>query len=155
MDVASDGAAWADAERGQDLVRDARRERFNFLGYAFGPHHYRKDGHWYLGASPSKKSVRRLKQKVGEILVPGNQAPWPEVRDRLNRLLRGWSAYFSYGTRLVAYRAVDNHVYHSVRRFLVRRHKVQSQGTRRFSAEWCSANAACFDYATFTLACRR
>jgi RNA-directed DNA polymerase len=63
-------------------IRDARRERFDFLGYAFGPHHYRKDGHWYLGASPSKKSVRRLKQKVGEILVPGNQAPWPEVRDR-------------------------------------------------------------------------
>ena len=37
--------------------------------------------------------------------------------------------------RLVAYRAVDNHIYHSVRRFLVRRHKVQSQGTSRFSAE--------------------
>src|ERR1700749_2313029 len=115
-------------------VRNARQEHFDFLGYSFGPHHYRKDGHWYLGASPSRKSVRRVKQKVGEILVPGNQAPWPEVRDRLNRLLRGWSAYFSYGTRLVAYRAVDNHVYHSVRRFLVRRHKVQSQGTRRFSA---------------------
>src|ERR1700720_627550 len=54
-------------------VSDARRERFDFLDYAFGPHHFRKDGHWYLGASPSKKSVRRLKQKVGEILVPGNQ----------------------------------------------------------------------------------
>jgi hypothetical protein len=38
-------------------------------------------------------------------------------------------------TRLIAYRAVDNRVYHSVRRFLVRRHKVQSQGTRRFSDE--------------------
>jgi len=25
-------------------VRDARRERFDFLGYAFGPHHFRKDG---------------------------------------------------------------------------------------------------------------
>ena len=24
-------------------VRDARRERFDFLGYAFGPHHYRKE----------------------------------------------------------------------------------------------------------------
>ena len=58
-----------------------------------------KDGHWYLGASPSKKSVQRLKAKVGELLVPGNMAPWDEVRDRLNRLLRGWSAYFCYGTR--------------------------------------------------------
>lgn len=55
--------------------------------------------------------------------------------DQLNRLLRGWSAYFSYGTRLVAYRAVDNHVYHSVRRYLVRRHKVKSRGTSRFSDE--------------------
>src|SRR4051812_45293870 len=37
-------------------VRDARKERFDFLGYSFGPHRYRKDGHWYLGASPSQKS---------------------------------------------------------------------------------------------------
>ena len=116
-------------------IRNARQESFDFLGYRFGPHRYRKDGHWYLGASPSKKSVRRLKEKVGEILVPGNQAPWTGVRDRLNSLLRGWSAYFSYGTRLIAYRAADNHVYHSVRRFLTRRHKVQSQGTKRFSDE--------------------
>ena len=53
-------------------VRDARRERFDFLGYTFGPHRYRKDGHWYLGASPSKKSVLRLKAKVSDLLVPGN-----------------------------------------------------------------------------------
>ena len=116
-------------------IRDARQERFDFLGYAFGPHRYRKDGHWYLGASPSKKSVPRLKEKVGEVLAPSNQAPWTEVRGQLNRLLHGWSAYFGYGTRLIAYRAVDNHVYHSVRRFLVRRHKVQSRGTNRFSDE--------------------
>ena len=114
-------------------VRNAREERFDFLGYAFGPHHYRKDGHGYLGASPSKRSVQRLKQRVGEMLVPGNQAPWPNVQGQLNSLLRGWSSYFSYGTRLIAYRAADNYVYHSVRCFLRRRHKVQSQGTRRFS----------------------
>jgi RNA-directed DNA polymerase len=70
-------------------IRSARRERFDFLGYVFGPHHYRKDGHWYLGASPSKKSVLRLKAKVSALLVPGNMGAWPEVRDRLNRLLRG------------------------------------------------------------------
>lgn len=114
-------------------IKEARKESFNFLGYSFGPHRFRKDGHWYLGASPSKKAVDRLKQKVGEVLVPGNKGPWPEVRDRLNRMLRGWSAYFSYGTRTQAYRAVDNHVAQRVRHFLRKRHQVQSRGTSRFS----------------------
>ena len=114
-------------------IRQARKESFNFLGYTFGPHRYRKDGHWYLGASPSKKAVARIKEKVGDLLVPGNVGTWPEVRDRLNRMLRGWSAYYSYGTRMPSYRAVDNYVYQSVRNFLRRRHKVQSRGTRRFS----------------------
>ena len=116
-------------------VKDARIESFSFLGYSFGPHRYRKDGHWYLGASPSKKSVQRIKTKIGELLVPGNCGTWPDVRDRLNALLRGWSAYFSYGTRMPAYRAIDNHVYDHVRHFLVRRHKVQGRGTREFPSE--------------------
>ena len=80
-------------------LRDARQESFDFLGYTFGPQHYRKDGHWYLGASLSQKRVARLRGKLNEVLVPGNQGAWSEVRDRLNRILRGWSNYFSYGTR--------------------------------------------------------
>ena len=116
-------------------IKQARKESFDFLGYTFGPHRFKKDGHWYLGASPSKKSVARIQQKVGDLLVPGNVGAWPEVRDRLNQVLRGWSAYFSYGTRTTAYRAFDNHVYQSARQFLRRRHKVQSRGTRRFSDE--------------------
>ncbi len=56
----------------------------------------------------------------------------PGVRDRLNSVLRGWSQYFGYGTRMPAYRAVDNYVYERVRHFLVRRHKVPSRGTTRF-----------------------
>jgi RNA-directed DNA polymerase len=116
-------------------VKDARTESFDFLGYTFGPQRYRKDGHWYLGASPSRKSVQRIKTRIGEILRPGEQGPWPEVRDRLNRLLAGWSAYFGYGTRMPAYRGVDNHVGNRVRHFLTRRHKMQGRGTQRFPNE--------------------
>jgi RNA-directed DNA polymerase len=114
-------------------IKRARREQFDFLGYSFGPHRFRKDGSRYLGASPSKKSVSQLRQKVGGLLVRPNVAPWPEVRDQLNRILRGWSNYFGYGTRLMAYRAVDNYVYDRVRNFLRHRHKVSSLGTSRFS----------------------
>jgi RNA-directed DNA polymerase len=116
-------------------LKDARKERFDFLGYTFGPEYHRKTGRRYLSASPSRKSVQRLKGKVDGLLVSGNKDPWPEVRDQLNRLLRGWSSYFSYGTRLMAYRAADNHVYDRVRHFLRRRCKVQGRGTRRFPAD--------------------
>jgi RNA-directed DNA polymerase len=116
-------------------VKNARKESFDFLGYTLGPHRYRKDGHWYLGASPSKKSVQRVKTKIGGVLNPGNMGAWPTVRDRLNQLLIGWSAYFGYGTRLQAYRAIDQYVYDHVRHFLVRRHNVQGRGTRRFSRD--------------------
>src|SRR6202012_4612335 len=113
-------------------LKDARQERFDFLGYTFGPEYHRKRGYRYLSAGPSRKSVQRLKRKIDELLASGNKDPWPDVRDRLNSLLRGWLSYFSYGTRLMAYRAVDNHVYDCVRHFLRRRCKVQGRGTRQF-----------------------
>src|SRR5215211_116216 len=116
-------------------VKDARREGFDFLGYTLGPRHLPNGGRWYLGASPSKKSVLRLKTKIGALLTPGNKGAWPEVRTRLNRLLVGWSAYFSYGGLASAYEAVDRHVYDRTRNFLCKRHKVQGRGTRQFSRE--------------------
>ena len=56
-------------------IKPARRDRLSFLGYSFGPHRLRKNGQEYLGASPSKKSVSRLRQKVGDLLVHPNMAP--------------------------------------------------------------------------------
>jgi RNA-directed DNA polymerase len=113
-------------------IRQARKEWFDFLGYTFGPHRSWK-GFWYQGASPSKKSVGRLRQKVGDLLCPQNTRPWTEVRDELNRILVGWSNYFSCGSCVEAYRAVDHYVYERVRAFLRRRHKVPSRGATRFS----------------------
>jgi Group II intron, maturase-specific domain len=52
---------------------------------------------------------------------------------KLNRSLRGWSNYFGYGSRSKAYRSVDQYVFERVRRFLVRMHKVQGHGNRRFT----------------------
>ena len=116
-------------------LKNARQERFDFLGYSFGPHRYKANGRWYLSASPSKKSMQRFKAKVGNLLVPGNNDPWPEVRDTLNRSLLGWSNYFCHGTCRSAFCGVDHYVYERVRDFLARRHKVAGRGTRRFSLD--------------------
>jgi len=116
-------------------LRNAWKERFDFLGYSFGPHYSRKDGRRYLGASPSKKSVTRLKPRISAILRRGNNEPWADVCLKLNRMLKGWSGYFDYGTCTPAYCAIDHHVASRVRHLLVKRHRVSSHGTRWFSDE--------------------
>jgi RNA-directed DNA polymerase len=116
-------------------IRNARQERFDFLGYTFGPHFSRRTGREYIGYSPSQKSVNRAKQNVGEHLKSSNVGPWEEVRDRLNQKLRGWKAYFGLGTPAKAYEVLDQHVEERVRHFLRRRHKVSTHGTRQFSKQ--------------------
>ena len=112
---------------------EARTERFDFLGYSFGLHRIRQDGRRYIGASPSDKSVQRLKEKVSAILVPGNMGRWEDVRARPTRLMRGWCGYFSPGSHYVADRAIEAHIFDRVRNFLVRRHKTPSRSIGPFT----------------------
>ncbi len=70
-------------------IRNARTERFDFLGYTFGPDSSRRTRREYTGYSPSKKGVNRVGKNVAEHLSPANVAPWEEVRDRLNQKPKG------------------------------------------------------------------
>ena len=58
---------------------------------------------------------------------------WAKIRDDLNTVLRGWSHYFGYGSKSCSYRTADYTVCETVRHFLLRRHKVPSRRTHRFS----------------------
>jgi len=133
---AAEALTWTDSvmtrlgltlNRTKTRLCDARAERFDFLGYSFGPHVFRQDGRRFIGASPSRKSVQRLKDKLGAILVPGNKGSWDDVSSGLNRLLRGWCGYFSPGSHYVTDRAIEAHLYDRVRNFLVRRHKIPTR----------------------------
>ena len=113
-------------------VRNARCESFEFLGYTFGPMYSPRTGGRYNGARPSKRAVASIKEAIRRRLRPGNQAPWEDVVRDLNRTVRGWAAYFSYGSLAKARHDVDLHLYHTVRRFLRRRHKLAGPGYRQF-----------------------
>jgi RNA-directed DNA polymerase len=116
-------------------IRNARQERFDFLGYTFGPHFSRRTGGQYLGYRPSPKSVKRFRENVREHLGRDNTKPWEEVRDRLNQKLRGWAQYFQLGRPWNVFEVLDEYVEDRVRHFLRKRHKVSSQGTRQFSTK--------------------
>ena len=115
-------------------LRDARQETFNFLGYTFGPNHHHRTGQRYLGAWPSDKSVKRVKENVSKLLCPGNHDPMEKVVQSLNTRLRGWANYFGYGRPYQAYKTVDYHVLQRVQSFLRRRHKRRSNGRFYFNS---------------------
>jgi RNA-directed DNA polymerase len=113
-------------------VCNARCESFDFLGYTFGPMYSPRTGGRYNGARPSKKAVASIRKRIRRRLRRGNQAPWEEVVHDLNRTVRGWAAYFCYGSLAKARHDVTLHLYHTVRRFLRKRHKVAGPGYRQF-----------------------
>jgi RNA-directed DNA polymerase len=113
-------------------IRDARKESFKFLGYDFGPLVSRRTGRSYLGATVSKKAMEKIREKVSEMLDRGRTEPWNEIRDQLNRMLRGWENYFWFGSPREAFHSLDTHVTERVRNFLRRRHK-EPATTARFT----------------------
>jgi len=113
-------------------VVDALQKPFDFLGYTLGPCFAIGSSAIYLGAKPSIRRIQRLYGKVREQLNRGNNDPLEDVVAAVNRMLVGWSQYFSYGTLSKAYRTVDYLTRKRLRWWLCRRHKVKGRGTRQF-----------------------
>jgi RNA-directed DNA polymerase len=94
----------------------------SFLGFTFRYYHDLKGrGHRYLNVFPADKSVARLREKLRLFLAANPVTPIPMLIGWLNRMLRGWKQYFSYGYPRMAFRAVNSYVVLSLTRHLQRR----------------------------------
>ena len=109
-----EGKFQLEINRDKTRVVDLREEgaSLDFLGYTF---RYDRDlkgrDRKYLNVFPSKKAVQREREKLHD-MTDSHQCfkPLPVLIGELNRHLKGWANYFSFGYPISVYCEIDRYV---------------------------------------------
>lgn len=72
-------------------------EGLDFLGRRLQRHRKKGTNRHYVYTYPSKKALASIKDKVSNVCRQDTNLPLEVLLHRLNRVLRGWTAYFRFG----------------------------------------------------------
>jgi RNA-directed DNA polymerase len=115
------------------------RQGFDFLGF----HHHTVEswkyrGHFYLQRWPSDRAMRSIRTKIRDITNRGRvgeHLDW--AVQNLNRVLRGWGAYFRYGNSARKFSSVDSYAHERLAILASKKHGLPGRNwQRRYTTAW-------------------
>jgi RNA-directed DNA polymerase len=110
-------------EKTQVIDLKQKGASLDFLGFTFRyePDHF-GHGPQYLKVGPSKKALKREREKLHELTTGSARSmPIPVLIEKLNRHLKGWVNYFRYGYPRRVFDPINEHVQTCLRQNLRRR----------------------------------
>ena len=114
------------------------QQGFDFLGFHLHKvESWRRRGRYYLQRWPSDRAMAQVRAKIREATdrrYVGYPVAW--VVDGLNRVLRGWGAYFRYGNSARKFAHIDAYVHERLAIFASIKHGLHGRNQHRFTWVW-------------------
>ena len=112
-------------------------EGFDFLGFRIRRHRKRGTARRFVYTYPSKAALAAVKAKVRTLSRGPRNQPLHALLDRLNPVLRGWTAYFRHGVSQATFDYLGSFVWRRVICWLRRKHRCAWKDLRRrYFPEW-------------------
>jgi len=118
-------------------IRDARTEKFEFLGFSIGMARGKRSGKLFPLVEPSEQSIQSIKQKI-RFYTRRDMTPVPidQIVGKLNQTARGWSNYFYFGHGHRKMKKVRYFMEERLRMHLRYRHKLSNRGAAYYRFPW-------------------
>jgi group II intron reverse transcriptase/maturase len=130
-------------------VVDMGREGFDFLGFHFHKLPSRRTGRLVPYAWPSQKAMRAVREKIRRYTERTRlRADLKELVSDLNRIIRGWRAYFSLGNSTKKLADLDRYVWFRLWRFLRKRQGSRGRLSPAAFVEWERRSGLAYFYPT-------
>jgi RNA-directed DNA polymerase len=94
-----------------------------FLGWRIQRHRKRGTGKHYVYVYPAKKALVAVMAKVKTICRQNTNLPLEVLLHQLNRMLRGWTAYFKYGCSNATFSYLRAYLWKEIVRWQNRKHR--------------------------------
>jgi RNA-directed DNA polymerase len=94
-----------------------------FLGWRIQRHRKRGTGKHYVYVYPAKKALVAVMAKVKTICRQSTNLPLGVLLRQLNRMLRGWTAYFKYGCSNATFSYLRSYLWKEIVRWQKRKHR--------------------------------